>query len=79
MKTAREFLNEAARRLARRGTHVFSLEDIVPEARAIGSPHAEGTLRTITSSHLCGDAPDHLAVTYDDFERVARGQYRIRK
>ncbi len=48
------------------------------ECRLLGSGYAESTIRTMVSSHLCSNAPDHAAVTYDDFERVGRGLYRHR-
>ncbi len=42
-----------------------------------GSRYAESTVRTMVTSHLCANAPDHASVTYRDFERVGHGLYRL--
>lgn len=42
-----------------------------------GTSYAESTIRTMVVSHMCTNAPDHASVTYDDFERVDRGAYRL--
>jgi hypothetical protein len=44
---------------------------------ATGTGNAESTIRTMIVSHLCRNAPDHAATTYDDLERVGRGLYRL--
>jgi len=53
------------------------MDDIVREMRRRRSRYAESTIRTMIGSHMCENAPDNAAVTYDDFERVARGTYRF--
>ena len=75
-QTAREVLIAAAESLTRRGVVPFSPSELIEEARAKGSTHAEMTLRTHISSHMCVNAPTHL---YDDFEKVSRGNYRLAK
>ena len=77
MKTAHEILLQAARQLAARGTTTFGIAEIMLEARSLGSTHADSTLRTMTTAHLCANAPDNNATTYDYFERVGHGQYRL--
>ncbi len=62
--------------LTRSGSATFSLDEIVREMGSHGSRYAESTVRTMVSSHLCANAPDHAAVTYKDFERLGRGLYR---
>ncbi len=42
-----------------------------------GTRYAESTIRTMITSHMCLNAPDNAATTYDDLERVDRGTYRL--
>lgn len=62
--------------LARSGSTVFRLDEVVRELQQAGSRYPESTVRTMISSHLCANAPDHAAVTYRDFKRIERGVYR---
>lgn len=39
--------------------------------------YAESTIRTMITAHLCRNAPDNAATTYDDLERTDRGRYRL--
>jgi sirohydrochlorin ferrochelatase len=55
----------------------FTVEDVLRELRARGSRYKESTIRTHVTSRMCGNAPDHHAVTYDDFARVSHGRYRL--
>ncbi|MGM1064819.1 DUF7669 domain-containing protein [Saccharothrix sp. Mg75] len=60
--------------LTRSGASTFTLAEVVAEMARRGTGYAEGTLRTMVTSHLCHNATDHA--TYDDLERVHRGIYR---
>ncbi len=62
--------------LARSGGTTFRLDEVLREMRNAGSRYAESTIRTMVTSHLCANAPDHAAATYRDFERVERAVYR---
>ena len=62
--------------LARSGSTVFRLDEVVRELQQAGSRYPESTVRTMIASHLCANAPDHAAVTYRDFKRIERGVYR---
>ena len=77
MQFAHEYLLEAAERLSARGTKVFTLPEIIAEARALGAHQKDSTLRTMTSSHMCVSSPDHAGTTYSYFERVEHGRYRL--
>ncbi|MEN3538100.1 hypothetical protein AAH991_23495 [Microbispora sp. ZYX-F-249] len=59
----------------RRGT--FTPAEVVDEMRRRGTGYAETTIRTMVTGHMCRNAPDNNAVTYDDLERVDRGLYRL--
>lgn len=78
--TAREEILAIARDLARRSTDgTFTLSEIITPMRTAGSRFAESTIRTHVTSRMCADAPDHHATTFDDFQRLGTGRYRLRK
>lgn len=62
--------------LRRSGGDSFTVDAVLGELRGRGTRYADSTVRTMITSHLCWNAPDHAAATYDDFERVDRGVYR---
>jgi hypothetical protein len=76
---AREEILMAARTLADRSPDgSFTLMQIITFLRCAGSRYAESTIRTHVTSRMCADAPDHHGTTYDDFERLGGGRYRLR-
>ncbi|MEV4515164.1 hypothetical protein AB0K00_40170 [Dactylosporangium sp. NPDC049525] len=78
--TARdEILLAVADILRRSGRAEFDLSDVLAEMRQRGSRYAESTIRTHVVSRMCANAPDHHATTFDDFENVGRGRYRLRR
>ncbi|WP_433213285.1 DUF7669 domain-containing protein [Dactylosporangium sp. CS-047395] len=78
--TARdEILLAVADILRRSGQSSFDLNDVLVEMRRRDSRYAESTIRTHVTSRMCVDAPDHHATTFDDFERLDRGRYRLRR
>ena len=72
----REILDAVAAILARSNGDTFALSDVIAEMRRRGTNYAESTIRTMVTSHMCANAPDHAAVTYDDFIRVDRATYK---
>ena len=74
----REILDAIAGLLTRSGGSTFTLADVLGEMRRRRSGYAETTIRTMVSSHMCTNAPDHAATTYNDLWRVDRGTYRLR-
>lgn len=78
--TAREEILLAVADLLRRsGRTDFTLGDLVSEMRRRGSQYSDATIRTHVTSRMCATAPDHHARTYDDFERLDRGRYQLRR
>jgi len=76
--TCRSEILEAMRSLqSRHGRTTFDLSEIVQEVFANGSTHAESSIRTHVASSMCVNAPTNHVVTYNDLERVGRGQYRL--
>lgn len=74
--TARDDLLAAATRLTERGETPFSPRDLIREARADGSTYEKSTLQTHIVGSMCVQATDHWGGhKFDDFDRVARGQY----
>jgi hypothetical protein len=63
---------------ARLGQDVFTPQNVIDELLRRGTRYKPSTIRTHVVSRMCASAPDHHARTYDDLERVADGQYRLR-
>lgn len=77
--TARDEILSAVDKITDGGRRTFTIEEVLRELRARGSRFSESTIRTHITSRLCANSPDHHAVTYPDFDRVDRGEYRWRK
>lgn len=63
--------------LVRSGEETFTMADVVAEMARRGTGYADSTIRTMIGSHMCRNTANHAATTYDDFERVNRGTYRL--
>ena len=61
----------------RKGENRFTILEILDCMQSRGSRCKESTIRTHVTSRMCRNAPNHHAVTFEDFERVERGVYRI--
>ncbi len=76
--TCRDQVVKAARAVVQeKGQNEFTVLEVVARAREIGVEFSENTIRTHVTSRCCKNAPKNHAVTYDDFERIAPGLYRI--
>lgn len=73
----REILDAINAVLTRSGANTFTPAEIVAELNRRGTSYAESTIRTMITGHLCRNAPDNAATTYDDLERTDRGRYRL--
>jgi hypothetical protein len=77
--TARFEILASARKLAEQSVDgSFTLMQILTEMRGSGSRYTESTIRTHVTSRMCADAPVHHGTTYDDFQRLGDGRYRLR-
>jgi hypothetical protein len=72
-----EILASARRVLHRSGGQTFSMNDIITDMRTQGSGYAEGTIRTMLTSHLCADSSGPGIAGYSDFRREGHGIYRF--
>ena len=61
-----------------KGKNEFTLTEAVEAMANNHSVYSENTIRTHISSRCCVNAPKHHETTYDDYERVGRGVYRIK-
>lgn len=73
----REILDAVRAVLTRSGGETFAPTEIIAEMTRRGTGYAESTIRTMITAHLCRNAPDNAATTYDDLERTDRGRYRL--
>ena len=77
--SCRDEILDCARHIIRnKGHNRFTVVEIVNCMQARATDNAESTIRTHVVSRMCANAPAHHAVTYDDFERISHGTYRIR-
>jgi hypothetical protein len=76
--TCREQILKAARAIVReKRRNELTVPEIVDHLRNAGANCPESTIRTHVISRCCRNAPKNHAVTYGDFERIARGLYRM--
>ncbi len=76
--SARAEILAAAEGLTRRSDNgALRLKELVDEVLRNGSPYPEWTLRTEIVSRMTRGAPKHHGTTYEDFEHVGRGLYRL--
>lgn len=64
--------------LSRSQDNTFTPTQIAKEMTRRGTGYAESTIRTMITAHMCSNAPDNAATTYDDLERIDRGTYRLK-
>ncbi len=77
--TARQVLLSAAVRLHRKGGRMeFAKRELLEEASRLQTGHTMATLDMALSQHLCV-ARGEARWGYDDFNRVSRGIYRLRR
>lgn len=77
--TARAEILATARKLAGQSADgSFTLAQILADMKQAGTRYAESTIRTHVTSRMCAEAPDHHGTTYDDFQRLGEGHYRLR-
>lgn len=72
-----EILEAAQAVLTRSGGMTFTVPEIIAEMARRRTSYAESIIRMMITGHLCRNAPDNAGTTYDDFERVGRGTYRL--
>jgi hypothetical protein len=60
------------------GQNAVSIADVLAHLRALGTPYADSTIRTMMSSHMRADRQGPGIDALDDLELVARGLYRRR-
>jgi len=77
MNTCRDEILDVVALLVDDANDSFTIVEVVEEMRRRGSRYAESTIRTHIGSFMCSNAPDHHGTTYQDFERLDRGRYRI--
>lgn len=74
----REEILKAARDVVReKGRNEFTVLEIISRLQSLGADCSESTIRTHITSRCCRNAPKNHAVTYEDFERITRGLYRL--
>jgi len=60
-----------------KGLNEFTILEVLHHMMNNGTRFKESTIRTHITSRLCANAPDNHAITYDDFERIGDGTYKL--
>ena len=55
----------------------FTILEILDYLKEQNSPYKESTIRTHITSRMCGNAPKHHVVTYNDLTRIKLGVYTL--
>lgn len=56
----------------------FTVAEVIDAMKKRNTIYSEGTIKTHITSRCCANAPKHHQTTFDDYERVARGIYRMK-
>lgn len=60
------------------GTPTVTVADVLGYLRRRSTTYADSTIRTMMTSHMCVDSQGPGIGTFDDLERLGRGEYRRR-
>lgn len=78
--TCREQILAAAKQTPQlKNRNEFTISEILNYLIQQNSPYKESTIRTHMASRMCGNAPNHHAVTYNDLTRIMPSVYSLNK
>lgn len=78
--TCREQILAAARQITQsKNSNQFTILEILNYLTQQNTPYKESTIRTHITSRMCGNAPIHHVVTYNDLTRIKPGVYSLNK
>ena len=72
-----EILNVVSQLISTKGINEFTTSEVLHYMMDFGTQFKESTIRTHITSRLCGNAPDNHGTTYNDFERIGVGKYKL--
>ena len=76
--TCRDEIHAAVRQIIKaNGKNEFTIIEVIHHMSANGTRFSESTIRTHITSRLCANAPNNHGVTYNDFERINKGIYKL--
>ncbi|WP_420819898.1 DUF7669 domain-containing protein [Paenibacillus favisporus] len=76
--TCREELLQATRSIIKaKGINRFTPKEAIEFMQRNNTIYAESTIRTHITSRCCSNAKDHHAVTYNDYEALGNGEYKV--
>ena len=74
-----ELLEVLTNLVNRKHKNEFTIAEAVEEMLNNNTVYSEQTIKTHISSRCCVNSPKNHATKFDDYERIARGIYRISK
>ncbi len=72
-----ELLEVVTRLVKEKKINEFTVLEAIDAMQQNGTVYTEGTIRTHVTSRCCVNSPKHHPTTFDDYERIGRGIYRI--
>ncbi len=71
-------LNCAKHIVHQTGRNEFTVQEIINCMQLQGTAYDEQTIRIHVTSKMCANAPKNGGASYDDFEGIGRGLYRLK-
>ncbi|WP_454193092.1 DUF7669 domain-containing protein [Paenibacillus sp. Marseille-Q7038] len=60
-----------------KGDNRFTIKEAIEHMKLNNSVYAESTMRTHITSKCCNNAKRHHVVTYNDYEALGNGEYKV--
>jgi hypothetical protein len=77
-RTCREELLLETRSIVKaKGINRFTILEAIENMKRKNTTYKESTIRTHITSKCCRNAPKHHAVTYNDYEALGNGEYKV--
>jgi len=76
--TCREELLLATREIIKaKGVNRFTIKEAVEYIKRNNTTFKESTIKTHITSRCCSNAANHHTVTYNDYEALGNGEYKV--
>lgn len=78
-ESCRDELLEVIKEIVRKkNVNEFTVAEAIEAMKNNNTVYSESTIKTHITSRCCANAPKHHGTTYDDYERVVKGVYRMK-
>lgn len=78
-ESCRDELLEVIKEIVRKkNVNEFTVAEAIEAMKNNNTVYSGSTIKTHITSRCCANAPKHHRTTYDDYERVVKGVYRMK-